>query len=455
MSEETFDKTQDFASMGLRSSVLKGVADSGFENPSDIQAALIPLVLAGKDVMGQAKTGTGKTAAFGLPILHMADPKISQQALILVPTRELAAQVASELDALGKHTPIRTTTIIGGESMRHQSKSLEKGGHIIVGTPGRIMDMQARGQISFDKIKFVVLDEVDRMLDIGFREDIRQILSRVHSDHQTIFVSATLEDEIEKLARRFMKKDAEKIQTTGDVLTVALVDQKYISVEPWDKQALMLHLLRHEDLDTTVVFCRTKATVHRLTTYLNRKKIEAREIHGDMPQKKRSSVMKSMREKKLNVLVASDLAARGLDIDHITHVINYDLPEDTDVYIHRIGRTARAGRRGFAWSFVTSDQGPLLTEIEKLAGVMIEKMDYPQFTPGPIPDDVREDREKAQKVQQSLEEATKARYAPPTPAATLADTLSEEQLKTMFPDGKIPKNAPTRNLGTRFKRKRR
>ena len=274
-------------------------------------------------------------------------------------------------------------------------------------------------------------------------------------DHQTIFVSATLEDEIEKLARRFMKKDAEKIQTTGDVLTVALVDQKYISVEPWDKQALMLHLLRHEDLDTTVVFCRTKATVHRLTTYLNRKKIEAREIHGDMPQKKRSSVMKSMREKKLNVLVASDLAARGLDIDHITHVINYDLPEDTDVYIHRIGRTARAGRRGFAWSFVTSDQGPLLTEIEKLAGVMIEKMDYPQFTPGPIPDDVREDREKAQKVQQSLEEATKARYAPPTPAATLADTLSEEQLKTMFPDGKIPKNAPTRNLGTRFKRKRR
>jgi ATP-dependent RNA helicase DeaD len=455
MSEETFDKSQDFASMGLRDSVLKGVTEAGFENPSDIQAALIPMVLAGKDVMGQAKTGTGKTAAFGLPILHLADPEISQQALILVPTRELAAQVASELDALGKYTPIRTTTIIGGESMRHQSKSLEKGGHIMVGTPGRIMDMHARKQISFDHLKFVVLDEVDRMLDIGFREDIRQILGGIYCDHQTIFVSATIEDEIEKLARRFMSKDAEKIQTAGDVLTVALVDQKYYSVEPWDKQAMLLHLIRHEELDTTVVFCRTKATVHRLTTYLNRKKIEAREIHGDMPQKKRSSVMKSMREKKLNVLVASDLAARGLDIDHITHVINYDLPEDPDVYIHRIGRTARAGRRGAAWSFVTSDQGGLLTDIEKLAGVMIEKSECPEFTPGPIPDDVRETREQATKVQQSLEEATKARYAPPTPAATLANTLSEEQLKAMFPDGNIPQNLPSRNLGARFKRKRR
>ncbi|MFG0250034.1 MAG: DEAD/DEAH box helicase, partial [Phycisphaeraceae bacterium JB051] len=276
MSEETADQAQAFKALGLRNSVLKGVIEAGFETPSDIQEALIPMALSGKDVMGQAKTGTGKTAAFGLPILHMADPEISQQALILVPTRELAAQVASELDSLGKHTPIRTTTIIGGESMRHQSKSLQKGGHIIVGTPGRIMDMQARGQISFENMKYVVLDEVDRMLDIGFREDIRQILSRVRGDHQTIFVSATLEDEIEKLARRYMKSDAEKIQTTGDVLTVALVDQKYFTVESWDKQALMLYLLRHEEPDTTVVFCRTKATVHRLTKYLNRKNLSAR-----------------------------------------------------------------------------------------------------------------------------------------------------------------------------------
>ena len=455
MSDESADKAQAFKDLGLGDSVLKGVIDAGFETPSDIQEALIPMALAGKDVMGQAKTGTGKTAAFGLPILQMADPEISQQALILVPTRELAAQVASELDALGKHTPIRTTTIIGGESMRHQSKSLAKGGHIIVGTPGRIMDMQARGQISFENMKYVVLDEVDRMLDIGFREDIRQILSRVRGDHQTIFVSATLEDEIEKLARRYMKSDAEKIRTTGDVLTVALVDQKYFTVESWDKQALLLYLLRHEEPDTTVVFCRTKATVHRLTTYLNRKKLSAREIHGDMPQKKRNSVMKSMREKQLNILVASDLAARGLDIDHITHVINYDLPEDPDVYIHRIGRTARAGRRGFAWSFVTPEQGGLLTEIEKLAGVMIEKLDYDGFKPGPIPDDVREERQQADKVQAQREEATKARYAAPSTADTLTQTMSEEKLKAMFPDGKIPKNAPKSNLGTRFKRRRR
>lgn len=455
MSEETFDKTQDFASMGLRDDVLQGVLDCGFENPSDIQAALIPMALAGRDVMGQAKTGTGKTAAFGLPILQMADPDVSQQALILVPTRELAAQVAAELDKLGKHTAIRTTTIIGGESMRHQTKSLEKGGHIIVGTPGRIMDMHARRQITFKNMKFVVLDEVDRMLDIGFREDIRQILSSIRGDHQTIFVSATLEDDIEKLARRFMKKDAEKIQASGDVLTVALVDQKYISVEPWDKQSLLYCLIKNEKPDTTVIFCRTKATVHRLTRYLNRKQMDAREIHGDMAQNKRSSVMKSMREKQLNILVASDLAARGLDIDHITHVINYDLPEDPDVYIHRIGRTARAGRRGAAWSFVTPEQGELLTEIEKLAGVMIEKMDYTEFTPGPVPDDIRDDRDQAHKVQSKLEEATKARYAPQATAEKLENSFDESQLKAMFPDGKIPKNAPKRGLGARFKRKRR
>jgi len=448
---ESFDTTKTFESLGLRNSVLKGVAEAGFEYPSDIQAALIPKALTGKDLIGQARTGTGKTAAFGLPLLHMADPEIAMQALILVPTRELAAQVASELDELGKHTPIRSVCIIGGESMSNQSRQLKKGGHLVVGTPGRVMDMHERKQLSFEKIRFAVLDEVDRMLDIGFRDDIRKILGRIKSEHQTIFVSATIDEEIEKLARRFMKEDSEKIETTGDVLTVSLVEQQYLTVERWDKRALLLHLLRHEDPDTTVVFCKTKATVHKLTRYLQDKNVNAREIHGDMHQGKRRKVMASMRSKKLSVLVASDLAARGLDIDHISHVINYDLPEDPEIYVHRIGRTARAGRKGHAWSFVTPEEGHLLTNIEKLAGVMIEQMDYPDFKPGPPPKDIQEQRDRDAKRAEKKEDT---RQVVPVVPNEL-DQLSKEELEKMFPGGVVPKSLPQQTLGSRFARKRR
>ncbi len=451
---DAFDVSLNFESLGLKESLLKGLAEQGFEHPTHIQAKLIPPALQGQDMLGQAKTGTGKTAAFALPMLHQADPDVSMQALILVPTRELAAQVAAEIDQLGRYTGLRTSCIIGGESMRHQAKSIKEGGHILVGTPGRIMDMYMRREINFDNIRFVVLDEVDRMLDIGFREDIKDILKKVKTDHQTIFVSATIEDEIDRLARQFMKKDAEKIVTSGGVLTVSLVDQKYITVERWDKQSLLLHMLRKEDPDTTVIFCRTKATVHRLTTYLRRKKIEAQEIHGDMPQNKRSAVMKSMREKKLSVLVASDLAARGLDIDHITHVINYDLPEDPDTYVHRIGRTARAGRRGNAWSFVLPEQGHLLTQIEKLSGAMIEEMIDTQFKPGPVPQDIHETRQMEEKAQQNRSAASGSRYETPS-AVSVTQGLSDEQIKAMFPDGKIPAGGPRRGLGTRFRRNRR
>jgi ATP-dependent RNA helicase DeaD len=441
------------------------VEASGFKHPTLIQAQLIPRVLAGKDVIGQAKTGTGKTAAFGLPILCTADPDVAMQALILTPTRELAAQVAGEMEQLGRFTPIRTSCIIGGESMREQSRSLQKGGHIIVGTPGRVMDMQGRGQVHFDNVRYVVLDEVDRMLDIGFREDIRKILKSIKGDHQTVFVSATISDEIERLARSYMKPDVEKIMTTSGSLTVSLVDQKYLPVEPWDKPQLLLHLLTHTDPDLTVVFCRTKATVHRVSKYLRDKKINCREIHGDLSQNRRNSVMNTLRTGKLDVLVASDLAARGLDIDDISHVINYDLPDDPEVYIHRIGRTARAGRRGIAWSFVTPDQGQLLTEIEKIAGTMIEKLEYPDFKPGPLPEDVRVERERAAMRRAdpmaTLSSRSAPLMAPPAAAAAAApgDTAGDqgytaEELARMFPDGNIPKSLPRRTLGSRFRTRR-
>lgn len=444
---DIFDTEKTFEDLGLRSSVLQGVKEAGFDQPTHIQAQLIPEMLAGRDVIGQARTGTGKTAAFGLPIFNMADPEVAMQALILVPTRELAGQVTSELEQLGKHTPIRSTCMIGGESMHQQIQSIKRGGHIIVGTPGRVMDMQGRRIIDFSNIRTAVLDEVDRMLDIGFRDDIRQILSSIKRDHQTVFVSATIGDDIERLARQFVKRDAARITTTSGALTVSLVDQKQFVVEPWDKPQLLLHLLRQEEPDTTVVFCRTKATVNRLTRYLQDHKINAREIHGDLHQRKRNQVMQSMRSGALDVLVASDLAARGLDIEHISHVINYDLPDDPEVYVHRIGRTARVGRTGNAWSFASAREGRLLTEIEKLTGVLIEHIDDTNFKPGPIPRDVIEQRKRETEEMADPDASLRARAAQKSPLA-----LSEEELKARFPDGNIPQSQPRRTLGSRMRR---
>lgn len=445
---EVFDTSTTFKDLGIRDSVLRGLEAMGFEQPTDIQAKLIPPALEGRDLIGQAKTGTGKTAAFGIPIICNCAKDLPMQALILVPTRELAAQVNAELDELARFTPINPACIIGGESMQKQSRDVKRGGHIIVGTPGRVMDMYGRRQIHFDNIRFVVLDEVDRMLDIGFREDIRKILKEIRSDHQTVFVSATISEEIERLGRKFMKPDAQKIVTVAGSLTVSQVQQEYLPVEPWDKRALLLHLLRNEQPDTVLVFCRTKATVDKLSRYLRDKGVEARAIHGDMPQGKRTKVMHSMREGKLNVLIASDLAARGLDIEHITHVVNYDLPEDPEVYVHRIGRTARAGRTGLAWSFVTSEEGQRLTEIEKLTGVLIEKMEYPDFKPGPVPKDVQVSRRTAPSTRPA---SAKEKLADQQvePSGGLGD-FSDEEIKRRFPGGIVPKTPPKRTLGSRL-----
>ena len=448
---DIFDDTVTFEDLGLRSSVVKGVKEAGFEHPTHIQASVIRAALDGHDIIGQAKTGTGKTAAFGLPLLHLCDKAIAMQGLVLVPTRELAVQVCQELETLGKYTPIRTTCIIGGHSMREQAQSIKQGGHLMVGTPGRVMDMNGRREISFKNVRFVVLDEVDRMLDIGFRDEIRKILEKIKQPHQTLFVSATISEEIDRLARKFTRKDqTQRITAVSSSLTVSLVDQKYLPVEPWDKKALLLHLLRHEEPDTTVVFCRTKATVQRVTRYLQDKKINARQIHGDLAQVKRNRVIKSMRKGTLDVLIASDLAARGLDIEHISHVINYDLPDDPEMYVHRIGRTARAGRKGIAWSFVTSDQGQLLTEIEKLTGTLIEKMEYPDFKPGPLPADVKEQRKREQVDRKSLSETMAQRAQ-----AKSVNDLESEELEKLFPGGVIPKGEPRRTLGSRFRTRRR
>jgi ATP-dependent RNA helicase DeaD len=439
-----------FADLGVRSSVLKGIDEMGFVHPTKVQAAILPPFLEGRDVLGQAKTGSGKTAAFGIPIINNASRDLPFQTIVLCPTRELAIQLAREINELAHFTPITAVPVYGGQAINTQAARLSKNPEIIVATPGRYMDMVDRGYLHLDNIKFVVLDEVDRMLDIGFREDIRKILGRIHTDHQTLFVSATLSDEIEKLARTHMKDNAEKIVTVAGSLTVSMVEQHYLSVAPWDKRSLLLHLLRNEDPALTLIFCRTKATVDKLTKYLCDKGIDAHAIHGDMYQGKRNAVMNKLRDGDLGALVASDLAARGLDVDGISHVVNYDLPEDPEVYIHRIGRTARAGREGVAWSLVTDEQGPLLTAIEQLANTEIPLMDYPDFKPGPIPERVRAEKAReaadveAMRKPSRFEEAA----APAEKQNTKADTKDDAK---KYPGGIVPLEMPGKRIRGRVR----
>ena len=452
--DQVFDASVTFESLGLRSSVMKGLQEAGFVKPTKIQALLIPVMLAGKDVLGQARTGTGKTAAFGLPLLHLCTKEIPFQALILVPTRELCLQVADDINALGKTTPIRAAAVYGGQRINAQVDQLKRGPQIIVSTPGRLMDMVERRHLHLNNVRYAILDEVDRMLDIGFRDDIRRILGMCPKPgpveqggggRQSVFVSATLSPEIERLARTHMR-DAEKLVAvhTG-ALTNANVRQFYLPVQPWDKRRLLIHLLTHEEPALTVIFCRTKRTVDDLTDYLAKKGIDAHAMHGDMYQSKRNKVIERLHAGDLSVLVASDLASRGLDVDGITHVVNYDLPDDPEAYVHRIGRTARVGRDGVAWAFVTPEQGELLTAIETLINAEIPKLEYPDFTPGPIPDAVRA-RQQAESQQRANTAQVYNRYAatvaPPLPAAAGGPAVDQSK----FPGGIVPTKLPPKRM---------
>lgn len=436
-----------FEDFSLQEPLLRAIANQGYQHPTKVQAELIPLVLAGKDILGQSKTGTGKTAAIALPILQMLDAQTPFAALILEPTRELAIQVAHEFRHLAEFTDVRVVAIYGGQRIRTQLPKLEKGPHLIVGTPGRVMDFHRRGVLPYDNIRFAVLDEVDRMLDIGFRDDIRQILGAMRHEHQTMFVSATISPEIDRLARQYLDEPEKRVLTTGS-LTVAQVNQYHFSVEPWDKNRLLVHLLKHEEPALTLVFCRTKHTVDALTEYLKRKDIDARAIHGDMYQGKRNRVMSQFRSGELSVLVASDLAARGLDVEDISHVINYDLPEDPEVYVHRIGRTARTGRRGVAWSFVVPSQGGMLSSIEKLTNVEIQPADYDDFQPGPVPREILSQREEDEQREQTVRiDQSRVPLAPPS---------QEEAIDTVkFPGGIVPSALPVKRMGGRLRSRRR
>lgn len=440
---------KSFEDIGLRATVRKALEELGFKSPTKIQASMVPLVLAGKDVLGQSRTGSGKTAAFGLPVINNCVRGIPFQAVILAPTRELAIQITDELRSFAKHTPLKMVTVYGGQKIETQAKSLARNPEIIVATPGRYMDMIGRGFLNQDNVRFVVLDEVDRMLDIGFRDDIRKILAGIRHEHQTVFVSATISPEIESLGRAFMKKDAERLETVGGSLTVSLVDQYYFTVEPWDKSRLLRHVLKKEEPELALVFCRMKRTVDKITEGLRRSGINAAAIHGDLPQGKRNQIMEQLHAGELHILVASDLAARGLDVDGITHVINFDLPEDPEIYIHRIGRTARAGRGGVAFSFVSPDQGALLTEVEQLANTHVPARSYDDFEPGPVPSDIEEQRKREVQRREML--SSKNRYKSASPEMPAS---SQKVDASKFPGGVVPTKLPPRRMGGKISRGR-
>lgn len=457
---DLFDATQTFATLGLRSSVLKGVEAVGFQRPTMIQSKLIPPMLAGRDIMGQARTGSGKTAAFALPILCRVERDKPFQALILAPTRELAIQITAEIAEFAQFTPIKAAAVYGGQEIRVQGNQLKRSPEIIVGTPGRLMDMIQRGAMHLKNARYIVLDEVDRMLDIGFRDDIRRILDMCppKEQRQTVMVSATISGEIEKLARTHLK-DPEKIVVTSGSLTVSQVKQFHLPVNPWDKKRLLLHLLRHEEPALTLVFCNLKRVVDEIATGLTKRGIDAHAIHGDMPQGKRNKTIKQLREGELSVLVASDLASRGLDVDGISHVINFDLPDDPEVYVHRIGRTARAGREGVAWSFVTPARGYLLTEIEMLINKEIPKLEYPDFAPSEAPAGYRHEDGTPKLALTRGAAPPEDEQAPPKPSrlggvakatepgeSGEAAGLSIKPDARKFPGGKVPTKLPPKRM---------
>lgn len=406
-----------FADIGIETPILQALAVMGYETPSPIQEALIPPVLNGRDVLGQARTGTGKTAAFGIPVCQNVDPQGRLQAMILTPTRELAAQVLGELRRICKFLNLHCVPVYGGTNMRGQIRELGRKPHIIVGTPGRVMDMMSRGALNFDGLKFAVLDEVDRMLDIGFRDDIRKILGGIRNEHQTVFVSATLEGEVKRLAMRYMHEPVE-LNVSQDQLTVSEITQQYAVIEPQRKFRLLIHVLKREEPKLAIIFTRTKHGAKKLAKQLHAAGFLAKEIHGDLVQQKREKVMERFRKHHIPILVATDLASRGIDVSGITHIVNYDMPDDAEVYVHRIGRTARMGAKGIAISFVAPDQGEVLTKIEMLINEEIGRLDLDGFEAATLAPQKRSDSESRPRSESPRRFGSDSRATPAEKAAS-------------------------------------
>jgi len=363
-----------FNELGISTPIMKAIEKMGFEEATPIQAETIPLALEGNDVIGQAQTGTGKTAAFGVPMIEKVDKKLRKiQGLVVAPTRELAIQVAEEINRIAKFKGIRALAVFGGQHMERQIRALKDGPQIVVATPGRLLDHINRRTIRTDQIKVTVLDEADEMLNMGFIDDIREILKAIPDQRQTLLFSATMPKEIREIATTMMK-DPKEIKVKAKAVTVDNIDQYFIEIpEKYKFDTLNNHLDIHSP-DLAIVFSRTKKRVDEITEGLQARGYRAEGIHGDLTQGKRMSVLNKFKNGRVDVLVATDVAARGLDISGVTHVYNFDIPQDPESYVHRIGRTGRAGRTGEAISFITPREIAHLQVIEKVTKSKMKRL---------------------------------------------------------------------------------
>jgi ATP-dependent RNA helicase DeaD len=365
-----------FEKLGLSESSLNAIRKKGFKRPTDIQREVIPRLLDGnKDIIGQSQTGTGKTAAFALPLIELIEEDIKDvQAIVITPTRELAIQVADEIRSLRGEKRIYVLPVYGGQPIGPQIKSLRKGVHIVVGTPGRVIDHIERGTLSLDGVKYFILDEADRMLDMGFIEDIERILRHTNEEKRVLMFSATIPREILRLARRYLK-DYEVIRIQEKSLAPEQVEQYYLEVHPRNKFKLLCRILDDENF-YGIVFCQTKKETRELAAELRAKGYKAEALNGDIPQKGRERILERFRRGKTKVLVATDVAARGIDVKDLTHVINYSVPQNPEAYVHRIGRTGREGKKGKAVTFVAPWESPKLRDIERIARVKLKEMSH-------------------------------------------------------------------------------
>ena len=371
-----------FSSWDLESSIAKGVSSCGWESPTEIQRDSLPPARKGLDIVGQAKTGSGKTGAFGIPILESCEPVGHPQAIVLCPTRELAVQVSEEMDSLQGDKGLSIQTVYGGTDLEKQAKKLSKGCDIVVGTPGRVIDMTKRGHLDLERISIFCLDEADRMLDMGFFPDVLWILEKSASREQTLLFSATFPEEVLNAAEEFLT-DPVHIMSDDMEVEIPEIDQFAIQVGRMNKLwALGRIISKMDEDDQMLIFTNTKRMVEILTDRLGKFRIRAIGLHGDLSQNKREKIIDSFKQGKEEILVATDVAARGLDVDGITHVVNYDLPDDSETYVHRIGRTGRMGRKGVAWNFVTREETSQIEKIASTWNLSIEFTDAPGLPEG-------------------------------------------------------------------------
>ncbi len=371
-------ENKGFDQLGLNNNVLKAIEDMGFEEPSKIQKDAIPVLLQGKDVIGQAQTGTGKTLAFGAPVLSMKTNNTKGiYCLIVAPTRELAIQVNEELARIGKYSDVKLLPVYGGQPIHRQINALRKGVDIVVGTPGRLLDLIRKKILKLSAVRFVILDEADEMLDMGFIEDIEEILKNTNDDRQTLLFSATMPEPIRKLAKKYMKPDTVQITMEKKSMTVTSISQYYYEIKQKDRFESLCRILDVDEPTSAIIFCKTKKGVDEVVEAMQVRGYSVEGMHGDMNQSQRLNTLRKFKEGSLEFLVATDVAARGIDVENVSHVINYDFPQDIESYIHRIGRTGRAKKEGTAYSLVTAREYVSLKQIERVTGSKIKRKEIP------------------------------------------------------------------------------